>query len=116
MKWLKDLASGIVSPVTNYFTNRDNNKTAVQKQQVQRIMNAEDKEGELQTILTEGMRYSWKDEYWTIVLSIPAIACFHPDAVPHIEAGFEALKQMPEFYQYWLGICVLTSFGLRIRG
>jgi hypothetical protein len=78
-------------------------------------MNAEDKEGELETILSEGMRYTWKDEYWTVVLSIPAIACFFPQAAPHISEGFTVLKTMPEFYQYWLGICVLTSFGLRLK-
>jgi len=61
------------------------------------------------------MKHSWKDEYWTVVLSIPLIAGFFPAAAPHILAGFKVLAEMPEFYQYWLGICVLTAFGMRIK-
>lgn len=112
---IKELIMGITSPIVGFFTKRNDNKTKIKQQQITRLMNAEDKEGELETILSEGMRYSWKDEYWTVVLSIPAIACFFPQAAPHIYEGFEILKTMPEFYQYWLGICVLTSFGLRLK-
>jgi hypothetical protein len=115
MKWLTDIVGGLVSPITGFFAKKNDNKTALRQQQITRIMNSENKEGELETILSEGMRYSWKDEYWTIVLSIPAIACFFPAASPHIEQGFLVLKSMPEYYQYWLGVCVLTSFGLRIK-
>ncbi len=105
---------GLVSPVTKYLTKRNNNKTKLRQQQIERITSAEDSAAELETILTESMRYSWKDEYWTVVLSIPAIACFVPITAQHIHQGFEVLATMPEFYQYWLGVCVLTSFGLRI--
>ena len=105
----------LVAPVTSFLSKRNDNKTKVKQQQITRIMNAEDKEGELSTILAEGMKYSWKDEYWTVVLSIPAIACFFPVAAPHIEQGFIVLKTMPEFYQYWLGVCVLTAFGMRFK-
>jgi hypothetical protein len=112
--WDKLLA-GLVSPVTNYLGKRSDNKAAIIKQQVQRVMNSDDKEAELAIILAEGMKHSWKDEYWTVVLSIPAIASFCPDAAPHIAQGFLVLEEMPEFYQYWLGICVLTAFGMRLR-
>ncbi len=105
---------GLVSPVTNYLSARSADKTKIREAQIERIMTAENSAAELETILTESMRYSWKDEYWTVVLSIPAIACFFPVAAPHVLAGFEVLTTMPEFYQYWLGVCVVTSFGLRI--
>jgi hypothetical protein len=109
------ILSTLVSPVTNYLSKRNDNKTKVKQQQITRIMNSEDKEGELSTILAEGMKYSWKDEYWTVVLSIPAIASFFPEAAPHILEGFKVLASMPEFYQYWLGICILTAFGMRLK-
>jgi hypothetical protein len=109
------LLAGLVSPITNYLAKRNDNKTAVIKQKVQRVMNADDKEAELSLLLTEGMKHSLKDEYWTIVLSIPAIASFFPAAAPHIQQGFVVLATMPEFYQYWLGICVLTAFGVRFK-
>ena len=114
MGWIGTLLSGIVSPITGLLSKKSDNKTALRTQQVERLMNSDDKTGELETILSEGMKYSWKDEYWTIVLSIPAIACFFPEAAPHVAQGFVVLSTMPEFFQYWLGICVLTSFGLRI--
>jgi hypothetical protein len=112
---IKEFFTGLVSPITNYFTARSENKTKIRIAQTERIMNSDNKVAELETILAEGMRYSWKDEYWTVVLSIPAIACFFPVAAPHIEQGFIVLKTMPEFYQYWLGVCVLTAFGLRMK-
>ena len=112
---IKEFFGALISPVTNYLSKRNDNKTALLKQQTERIMNADNSEAELERILAEGMRFSWKDEYWTVVLSIPAIACFFPEAAPHIEQGFVVLETMPTFYQYWLGVCVLTAFGLRMK-
>jgi hypothetical protein len=109
------ILSTLVSPITNYMTKRNDNKTALVKQKVQQVMNSDDKEAEITRILTQGMQHSWKDEYWTIVLSIPVIAGFFPAAAPHIEEGFRVLGSMPEFYRYWLGICVLTAFGMRMK-
>ena len=74
------LIAGLVSPITNYLAKRNDNKTAIIKQKVQRVMNADDKEAELALIVAGGMKYSWKDEYWTVVLSIPAIAIISPDS------------------------------------
>lgn len=112
---LSEIFKGLVSPISNYMSKRSDNKTAVIQQKVQRVMNADNKEAELALILSEGMKFSWKDEYWTIVLSIPAIACFFPAAAPHVREGFRVLETMPQFYQYWLGICILTAFGMRMR-
>ncbi len=109
------ILSTLVSPVTNFLSKRNDNKTALLKQKVQRVMNSDDQEAEIILVLTEGMQHSWKDEYWTIVLSIPVIAGFFPVAAPHIEEGFRVLATMPEFYRYWLGICVLTAFGMRMK-
>jgi hypothetical protein len=109
------LLAGLVSPITGYFTKKNDNKTKLRTQQTQRIMNSEDKNAELELILSEGMMYSWKDEYWTFILSMALVGCFIPPMAPHIAQGFVVLKTMPDFYQYWLGVCVLTSFGLRIK-
>lgn len=56
---------------------------------------------------------SWKDEYWTIVLSIPAIMCFFPQGVDAAAAGFAALDTMPEYYRYFLGVAITASFGIK---
>lgn len=59
---------------------------------------------------------SWKDEFWTVVWSIPVILAFTPEGAKYALAGFEALKQMPEWYTYTLMTIVLASFGIRIGG
>jgi len=114
MKWLSDIVSGIISPVTNLFVKRNDNKTKVKQQQISRLENAEDKLAEWESIQAENGQHSWKDEFWTIVLSVPAIGCFIPGGADIMIEGFKALELMPEFYQYWLGVAVLTAFGIRI--
>ena len=106
--------SSIISPVTNFFTKRHNNKTAVKQAKIARIVGAEDQLAEWERIQAEGGVHSWKDEWFTVILSIPAIMCFFPDLVIHVENGFIALQGMPEFYQYWLSIAICTSFGIRV--
>jgi len=56
---------------------------------------------------------SWKDEWLTLLFSIPLIGSFIPSAVPHVQAGFAALEGMPNWYQYTLSVIVAASFGVR---
>jgi hypothetical protein len=56
---------------------------------------------------------SWKDEWLTILFSIPLILAFIPATVPYVMQGFEALELMPEWYRYSLSIIVAASFGVR---
>lgn len=114
MKWLKNIASGIISPVTNYFSKKSDNKTKVKQQLIQRLMNSDDKEAEWEAIQAENSGHSLKDEFWTIILSIPLVMCFIPDYVQYIKDGFIVLEEMPDFYQYWLGVAILSSFGVRL--
>jgi hypothetical protein len=55
----------------------------------------------------------WKDEYWTVILSIPTIFCFIPGLAPYVVQGFEALAQTPEWYRGLLGIAILAAFGYK---
>tara|TARA_Y100001972_G_scaffold85104_1_gene103640 strand:+ start:91 stop:471 length:381 start_codon:yes stop_codon:yes gene_type:complete len=59
---------------------------------------------------TEG---SWKDEYLTIIFSIPLLLCFLPFTVEYVERGFEALSKTPDWYKYTLGVIVSASFGIK---
>lgn len=56
---------------------------------------------------------SWKDEYLTILFSIPLLLCFLPFTVEYVERGFEALALTPEWYKYTLGVIVSASFGIK---
>ena len=55
----------------------------------------------------------WKDEYWTIILSIPMVMCFIPGLVIYVERGFAVLQETPEWYRYVIGIAIGSAFGVR---
>lgn len=56
---------------------------------------------------------SWKDEWLTILFSVPLVLCFFPDSVQYVNQGFVALEAMPDWYQYTLSVIVAASFGVR---
>lgn len=64
-------------------------------------------------IMAEGTKGSWKDEYLTIIFSIPMILAFIPGMEEVVQRGFQQLEAMPEWYQYALGCVVAASFGIR---
>tara|TARA_R100000773_G_scaffold15332_1_gene13942 strand:+ start:7688 stop:8074 length:387 start_codon:yes stop_codon:yes gene_type:complete len=65
-------------------------------------------------IMAQGSQNSWKDEWLTILFSIPLILAFCGDWGREIVAeGFAALEAMPDYYQYTLGVIVSASFAVR---
>ena len=56
---------------------------------------------------------SWKDEYLTIIFSIPLLLCFIPFTVEYVERGCAALAQPPDWYKYTLGLIVSATFSIR---
>jgi len=61
----------------------------------------------------KGSKESWKDEYLTILFSIPLLLCFLPFTVEYVERGFQALALTPDWYKYTLGVIVSASFGIK---
>lgn len=61
-----------------------------------------------------GTQNSWKDEWITLLFSIPLILAFCGDwGNAIVERGFTALESMPTWYQYSLGGIVSASIGIR---
>ena len=57
---------------------------------------------------------SWKDEWITLLFSIPLILAFCGNwGNDIVQAGFAALETMPTWYQYSLGGIVSASIGMR---
>jgi len=57
---------------------------------------------------------SWKDEWLTIIFSVPLVLSFCGEWGRQIvDDGFAALSTMPDWYQYTLGVIVAASFGVR---
>lgn len=77
------------------------------------------KSGQLHEIDMEGKlldQAGWKDEYWTIVMSIPLVMCFIPGMDGYVYDGFDVLSDTPVWYQGLLGIVIGAPFGVRKLG
>jgi hypothetical protein len=71
-------------------------------------------EADWERVMAQGSQQSWKDEWLTILFSIPLILSFCGDWGRNItEQCFAALQVMPDWYQYTLGVIVAASFGIR---
>lgn len=76
------------------------------------MIKALEHESNWELIHAQNSATSWKDEYWTIVISLPAFMCFL-GFDEEVRAGFAALETAPEWYQYLLVAIALAAFGLR---
>lgn len=64
--------------------------------------------------VAEDMGGSWKDEWFVILLSIPAVLCFVGTwGARTVKDGFDALSGTPEWYQYAFLGAIVASFGLK---
>lgn len=61
----------------------------------------------------EGMATSWKDEWFVLLLSIPAVLCFIPGMDEVVAKGFAALATTPDWYQWAFLGAIVASFGLK---
>lgn len=123
MKWLADLASGIVSPITKVFTKKNDNKTKIKKAQIDRLVNAEDKLSEWETIQAENSNDSWKDEYITLIVTLPLATTFiavfcavvfnEPELAKAASEGVRAVKELVPNYEELLYIVCLAALGIR---
>mgnify|MGYP005991230461 FL=1 len=90
-------------------------KTRVAKAEAEAIVMQKKATGEIDWDLemAKGSASSWKDEWLTILFSIPLILAFIPGMEEVVANGFAQLQAMPEWYQYSLGVIVAASFGVR---
>lgn len=58
-------------------------------------------------------QFSWKDEWFTILLSFPFIGAFIPTVQEHVVKGFSYLQATPDWYRLAFLGAVCASFGLR---
>lgn len=55
----------------------------------------------------------YKDDFILLVVFIPLLLSFFPDYAPHVEAGFDALQDIPDYYWYVVGAVVIDTLGMR---
>ncbi len=64
-------------------------------------------------IMAKGSQDSWKDEAWTVLFIIIIAMCFVPFTQPYVQAGFAALDQTPQWFQWAMYASIGASFGIR---
>ena len=70
-------------------------------------------EADWDTNAQQDMKTSWKDEYLTILFSVPLILAFIPATQESILKGFETLNKTPDWYMMLVMGIVAAVFGLR---
>ena len=99
----------------DFLKGKAEEKKAIQERKISAIQNDADWEAKM----ADATSNSWKDEFWSIILALPIIAVVYSVAmddvsiIARVNEGFEALNQLPDWYQYLLFIAVSASFGLK---
>jgi len=89
-------------------------KVAKAEAEAQIMLSRATSEADWEKIMAQGSQSSWKDEWLTILFSIPLILVFTGDwGREVVQNGFVALDSMPQWYSYTLGVIVAASFGVR---
>jgi len=117
-----DSLGAVFSPITEWVKAWQERKTAQlkHKQQIEKAR-AESKIAMLKSAQNHKFEWEeqavknagWKDDWFVLVLTAPAILVFWPDMQPTVKSGFEALKELPEWYRYALLIAIGSSFGVK---
>lgn len=110
---LFSLISTGVSSYAEHKKLKAQHKNAIEQAKIDRVKALDYADSNWDNIMAEATKGSWKDEFWTIVLSIPAIMAFIPTLDVYVIAGFKALSETPDWYKAALGVAIAASFGYR---
>jgi hypothetical protein len=99
----------------DFVKGKAEEKKAIQERKIQAIQNDADWENKM----ADATKNSWKDEWFSLILSAPLIAVAYSVAmddsqiIARMNEAFDALNALPEWYQYLLFIAVTASFGVK---
>ena len=115
MNWITSLISPVANVAGQIIKNRGEIAKAKHDAQMQTIQNNADWESKM----ADASANSWKDEFWTLVLALPifmigySIIVDDPSIIERTKLAFQALDELPDYYQYLLFICISASFGIK---
>jgi hypothetical protein len=75
---------------------------------------------EYEIVAQKNMKDSWRDEWFTILLSVPLLIVFlaiflnKPEWVAKLKEGFDVLNSLPDWYIYALLAAIASSFGIKV--
>ena len=109
----------LLSPLTNLIgqviKNRAEEKNAVHNAKMEVIKNT----ASWEQLMASASATSWKDEWFTLLLSAPVVALMWGISMNDVEIldrigiAFGELNMLPDWYQYLLFMAVSASFGIR---
>lgn len=112
---LQALLGPVAGLAKTWMNNRHEQSQAKHKAKMQVISNTATWEEKM----ADASANSWKDEWWTAVLSVPLLCVGYsviandPSILSRVADGFRALDTLPDWYQYLLFLAVSASFGIR---
>jgi hypothetical protein len=108
------IVGGIVQGKMEQKAAETKAKVAKAEAQAKIMLSQATSEADWEKVMAEGSRDSWKDEWLTILFSVPLVLAFCGEWGRDIVSdGFVALNAMPDYYRYTLGAIVSASFGIR---
>ena len=108
------IVGGIVQGKMEQKAAETKAKVAKAEAQAQIMLSQATSEADWEKVMAEGSRDSWKDEWLTILFSVPLVLAFCGEWGRNIVMdGFAALDAMPDYYRSTLGAIVSASFGIR---
>lgn len=109
----------LISPLTNLIgqviKNRAEEKNAIHNAKMEVIKNT----ASWEQLMASASATSWKDEWFTLLLSAPVVALMWGISMNDVEildrigVAFGELNMLPDWYQYLLFMAVSASFGIR---
>ena len=99
----------------DFVKGKADEKKAIQERKIQAIQN----DANWEEKMADATKNSWKDEFFSVILSLPLLAVAYSVAmddtavIERLNAAFDTLNTLPEWYQYLLFIAVSASFGLK---
>ncbi len=109
-----ELAGGWLKGKANAQAATANLKMVEAEAKASIMKSAANSEADWERIMAQGTQNSLKDEWLTILFSIPLILAFCGEWGRQVVAdGFASLETMPSYYQYTLGVIVSASFATR---
>ena len=99
----------------DFIKGKADEKKAIQERKITAIQN----DANWEANMADASKSSWKDEWFSIILSAPLIAVAYSVAmddqaiITRMNEAFSALNALPEWYQYLLFIAVSASFGVK---
>jgi hypothetical protein len=111
--------TSLIGPIADLAKGYLSNKADQAKAKHEAKMNVIQNDADWETRMADASSNSLKDEFFSVILSLPllfigyAVAVDDPTIIARVQAGFAALNELPDWYQYLLFIAVSASFGIK---